>query len=122
MSSLVHGPLVGAFPGHVTSEIGVPLLAAPHAGASSPLPTGFPAKLSGELAWSGSDFWNDDSYIYRLTAKDMEEISSALDHFKGEETRTRPAKCSRERHQLINCHARSGAGRGPYVTRHIPPA
>lgn len=49
---------------------------------SSGLPPGFPASLNTQLAWTGEQFKNDDSYIYRLSAPEITEMESALQHFK----------------------------------------
>jgi len=47
------------------------------------LPSGFPSNLDSKLAWKGSDFKNEDSYVCHLTEDDISEIKSTLDKFKG---------------------------------------
>ncbi|KAF7193762.1 Taurine hydroxylase-like protein SAT17 [Pseudocercospora fuligena] len=46
------------------------------------VPSGFPEKLGGPLIWSSSDFQDENEYIIRLSKSDIEEITSALKHFK----------------------------------------
>jgi hypothetical protein len=50
----------------------------------SPLPSRFPLRLEGELAWSGSDFTDESSYVYNLTEADILELGAGLVHFKGQ--------------------------------------
>lgn len=49
----------------------------------SAMPAGLPSKLDSELAWTGSDFADESTYIYNLTVSDIDELGSALVHFKG---------------------------------------
>ncbi len=47
------------------------------------VPAGFPSSVSGPLVWTGGDFKNDTEYVLPLWNDDVEEIKSALKHFKG---------------------------------------
>jgi len=49
------------------------------------VPAGWPTELEGPLAWTTADFNNADEsvYVYSLTGEDKEEISKALEAFKG---------------------------------------
>ena len=51
---------------------------------SSGLPAGFPASLDTQLAWTGKQFKNDESYVYRLSADEIAEAESSLQYFKCE--------------------------------------
>lgn len=55
---------------------------------SSGLPAGFPATLNTQLAWTGEQFKNDESYIYRLSSEDIVEAETALEYFKCEFAQT----------------------------------
>ncbi|KAK7970530.1 hypothetical protein PG988_009603 [Apiospora saccharicola] len=46
------------------------------------LPSGYPSTLDSKLAWKGSDFQNEDSYICHLTDEDIAEVKSTLEEFK----------------------------------------
>lgn len=83
MSGFTQGPVMGAVSSQAVPNNIAALLAAPQVEASSALPAGFPARVNSELAWSGSDFESDNSFIYHLDAADIQEISAAMDHFKG---------------------------------------
>ncbi|KAF7967898.1 hypothetical protein HWV62_32812 [Athelia sp. TMB] len=48
----------------------------------APLPAGFPKKLESPLVWEGSDWTDEKEWVYALTAPDLEEIASALKHFR----------------------------------------
>ena len=50
------------------------------------LPSGYPSTLDSKLAWKGSDFQNEDSYICHLTNGDIAEVKSTLENFKGKLT------------------------------------
>ncbi|KAL1959403.1 hypothetical protein VTO42DRAFT_2206 [Malbranchea cinnamomea] len=49
---------------------------------SKDLPAGFPAKLVSDLVWDGSDIRDRYDWTYVLTEADLQEIHSALEHFK----------------------------------------
>lgn len=51
---------------------------------SSGLPAGFPASLDTQLAWTGKQFKNDESYVYLLSADEIAEAEAALRYFKCE--------------------------------------
>ena len=48
----------------------------------------WPRTIDSELAWSGSQFSNQDLYTLLLSPADLAEIANALEHFKsnGEQT------------------------------------
>ncbi|KAK8088901.1 hypothetical protein PG997_003862 [Apiospora hydei] len=46
------------------------------------LPSGYPATLDSRLAWKGSDFKDEESYVCHMTEGDVAEIKSTLEHFK----------------------------------------
>jgi len=50
---------------------------------NSPLPEGFPAKLTSPLVWQGSDWKNESEWVYDLTPEHLEEIDQAVNHFHG---------------------------------------
>ncbi|OJD30105.1 taurine catabolism dioxygenase [Diplodia corticola] len=54
-------------------------------GLEKAVPNGWPASLSGRLAWKGSNFEDESSFIYRLSDEEKEEISRALSWFKDQE-------------------------------------
>lgn len=47
------------------------------------LPQGFPAVIKGNAPWVGSDFVNDETFVYNLTEFEVSEICQSLDTFKG---------------------------------------
>lgn len=47
------------------------------------LPTGFPETVVVESAWTGPQFHNQSQYTYNLTSADLDELTAALNHFKG---------------------------------------
>ncbi|KAH8819832.1 hypothetical protein F5884DRAFT_27374 [Xylogone sp. PMI_703] len=51
--------------------------------SNSGLPQGFPAQLTGPLVWEGKDFTDDRQWTLSLTESQLDEIHSALEHFKG---------------------------------------
>lgn len=58
---------------------------------SSGLPAGFPASLDTQLSWTGKQFNNDESYVYRLSVDEIAEAESALQYFKCECPQSRQA-------------------------------
>lgn len=46
------------------------------------LPPGFPTELKSNLVWDGTDIPNRFNWTYELTASDLDEIESALQHFQ----------------------------------------
>ncbi|KAK7937585.1 uncharacterized protein PG986_014453 [Apiospora aurea] len=46
------------------------------------LPSGYPSTLDSRLAWKGSDFKDEESYVCHMTEGDVAEIKSTLEHFK----------------------------------------
>lgn len=61
---------------------------------SSGLPARFPVSLDTQLAWTGKQYKNDESYVYRLGADEIAEAESALRYFKCECNRFRQAHMS----------------------------
>ncbi|KAH7072658.1 hypothetical protein BKA63DRAFT_48091 [Paraphoma chrysanthemicola] len=49
---------------------------------NSTLPDGFPAQLHSDLVWDNSDIASRYSWAYELSTEDVEELVSALQHFK----------------------------------------
>lgn len=47
------------------------------------LPPNFPEQLQSQLVWDGNDLAESYDWNYNLTGDDVEEIESALKHFKG---------------------------------------
>jgi hypothetical protein len=47
------------------------------------VPTGWPKRLEGPLAWTSADFEDDSQYTCYLTADNKSEIWRALEYFKG---------------------------------------
>ena len=47
------------------------------------LPTGFPQELQSKLVWDGNNLVEAYDWNYDLTVEDLNEIESALRHFKG---------------------------------------
>ncbi|TFK27344.1 Clavaminate synthase-like protein [Coprinopsis marcescibilis] len=47
-----------------------------------PLPEGFPRQVEGPIVWKGSDWTNEDQWVYRLSPEELAEIQTGLDHFK----------------------------------------
>lgn len=47
------------------------------------LPPGFPQQLQSRLVWDGNDLSDTYDWNYILTPENLEEIESALRHFKG---------------------------------------
>lgn len=50
----------------------------------STLPNGFPAVLASPMAWTGQQFEQQPDFIHHLDAEELQEIDTALKHFKGE--------------------------------------
>ncbi|KAK3390087.1 hypothetical protein B0H63DRAFT_107041 [Podospora didyma] len=46
------------------------------------LPTGWPLRIDGDRAWSGSDFKSEDDYIVKFNDDDIAEIEAGLAYFK----------------------------------------
>tara|TARA_R110002003_G_scaffold129_4_gene12088 strand:- start:1690 stop:2430 length:741 start_codon:yes stop_codon:yes gene_type:complete len=46
------------------------------------LPPGFPSKLQSDLVWDNTDISSRYDWTYKLSAKKVEELDSALEHFK----------------------------------------
>lgn len=46
------------------------------------LPSGFPTELKSDLVWDNTDIADRFNWTYELTASDLDEIKSALEHFK----------------------------------------
>lgn len=81
MASNVVGPVIGSE--NLLSA--VPYALEPHVvPGSSGLPPGFPEYLNTPLAWTGEQFNNDESYIYRLSTDEIAEAEFALQQFKSE--------------------------------------
>lgn len=53
-------------------------------GVEAEVPEGWPARLSGRMAWKGQDFDGEDEFAYRLSEQEKVEIDEALKHFKGQ--------------------------------------
>lgn len=52
-------------------------------GLPTTVPSGFPQRLGGPLAWKGEDFKDREcEYVYQLSVEDVEEINIALKYFK----------------------------------------
>ena len=49
----------------------------------TPLPDGYPKKLSSPLVWEGKDWQNEEQWVYSLTPMHLEEIDAAVTHFHG---------------------------------------
>lgn len=47
-----------------------------------PLPDGFPGRVDGPIVWEGADWTNEDQWVYNLSTTELEEIDTALAHFK----------------------------------------
>jgi hypothetical protein len=81
MSTIGAGPVLAAA---TAPAVGTSSLAL-HAKANTDVPTlpaGFPAHLSHELAWAGSDFSKTSKHILVLNDVDHAEIKAALDSYK----------------------------------------
>lgn len=53
-------------------------------GLPTAIPSGFPQRLDGPLAWKGEDFEDHEhKYVYQLSVEDIKEIDDALESFKG---------------------------------------
>lgn len=48
---------------------------------NSPLPNGFPAKLTSPLVWQGDDWKNESEWVYDLAPEQLREIDDAVKHF-----------------------------------------
>ncbi|KAF8185728.1 taurine catabolism dioxygenase TauD [Pholiota molesta] len=49
----------------------------------TPLPEGFPTKLSSPLVWEGKDWKGEEQWVYELTSTHLDEISAAVKFFHG---------------------------------------
>lgn len=49
---------------------------------SSSLPDGFPSRLDSPLVWDGADILTKYDCVYELGEDEVEEIETALTHFK----------------------------------------
>jgi hypothetical protein len=78
---------VPAVPAVPTEDI----IAAPLHASKDPvgIPTGFPAMLESELAWTGVQFAGNDNYIMRLGSDGIKELEEALTRFKSEQISAR---------------------------------
>lgn len=50
------------------------------------LPEGFPKKLDSPLVWQGSDWKNEQEWVYNLNTEQLKEIDDAVKHFKSQYT------------------------------------
>jgi len=49
------------------------------------LPNGFPPRLEGDMAWTGSDYkGKPELYVSHLSSGEIVQIENAISHFKGE--------------------------------------
>jgi hypothetical protein len=46
------------------------------------VPPGFPKLVEAPWVWDGSDYRNEQDYVFQLEEKDIEEIETAVKHFK----------------------------------------
>lgn len=46
------------------------------------LPPGFPSQLVSQLVWEGNDLEGSYQWVYELNKAQVDEIESALNHFK----------------------------------------
>ncbi|KAJ8488392.1 hypothetical protein ONZ45_g13972 [Pleurotus djamor] len=90
-----------------------------------PLPAGYPAKVEGPIVWEGKDWTSEAQWVYQLSPSQLEEIDSALRHFKGlgiamgyinKETFPLPTLTSIIRGLAEELYS----GRGFFVLREIP--
>ncbi|KAJ2922251.1 hypothetical protein H1R20_g14844, partial [Candolleomyces eurysporus] len=83
---------------------------------NTPLPDGFPAQVSGPIVWAGNDWQTEDQWVYKLSDEELQEIDSALRHFKGKDTFPLPTLSP-----VLKDFARElYQGRGFFVLRTIP--
>jgi hypothetical protein len=89
------------------------------------LPPGFPHELRSKLVWDGNDLADSYDWNYHLTREDLDEIDTALRHFKGlnqplgfvsQETFPLPKLHKTLRNISYEIHA----GRGFKVVRGVP--
>jgi hypothetical protein len=91
MSTVATGPVLAATAAPVLGTASLALHAKASAdvvkleasGNLTNLPTGFPAHLPGELAWTGSDFSKSSEHILVLDDVHHAEIKAALESYKG---------------------------------------
>lgn len=81
MSPVAAGPILAAAAAPVVSTTDLALRAKPNADVPT-LPAGFPAHLSHELAWTGSDFDHSSGHILVLNDIHHSEIATALESYK----------------------------------------
>lgn len=80
----VAGPVLAPGPSNVSLQ--VPLYAShppPPQDRLVDLPGGYPSRINHPFAWTGADFIDEASYIYRLTLAEKRELHQARDYFKG---------------------------------------
>jgi hypothetical protein len=95
-------------------------------GLATSVPAGWPTKLEGPLVWTAADFNEADesAYVYSLTDEDKEEISKALEDFKGEMGQSKPwnseSGCLLLIQHLFLSDNRKGARRQRSVAGQLP--
>ncbi|KAI5293486.1 hypothetical protein KEM56_006027, partial [Ascosphaera pollenicola] len=75
-------PEIDWIPSYKVFKERVQRLAALNLNRPTTLPAGWPAKITSERVWSGSDFKSEDDYVVKLSQEDILEIESALGFFK----------------------------------------
>ncbi|KAK3486066.1 uncharacterized protein B0T23DRAFT_245056 [Neurospora hispaniola] len=75
-------PDIDWIPSYKVFKKRVQRLAAQNLNRPTTLPAGWPAKITSERVWSGSDFKSEDDYVVKLSQEDILEIESALEFFK----------------------------------------
>ncbi|TFK34848.1 hypothetical protein BDQ12DRAFT_737894 [Crucibulum laeve] len=89
------------------------------------LPRGFPKEITGPIVWEGKDWTEENQWVYKLNASELQEINNALAHFKslgksigyiGRDTFPLPSLGATLRRLAEELYS----GRGFFVLRTIP--
>ena len=51
---------------------------------STPLPEGFPKRLTGPLVWEGTQYADESLWVHSLSEAELQEIDGAVHYFEGE--------------------------------------
>jgi hypothetical protein len=85
----VPGPDIQWNPSFATYQQRVSALSKLRTDRPTSVPAGFPAKVDAPWMWDGSEFSDENEFVFHLGEEDIDEIEQALSSFKGGDTKIR---------------------------------
>ncbi|RDI78681.1 hypothetical protein Vi05172_g11250 [Venturia inaequalis] len=83
INSYISGPEIEWNPSFATFQSRVEMLSKLRLPRPQSLPSGLPEAIQAPWAWDGSEYQHCEDYVLQLEKGDIQEIESALKHFKG---------------------------------------